>query len=216
MPPLGRHRLAGCGLADDAARLPRRLRALPQLSDPVAGVAGEGARAGEAADACSSSGRGCCWSRSARSSSVSCSPCAPPLRVVIYRRLMMRIAEALARANRAQALVTGEVVGQVASQTLENLTSINEVVTMPVLRRSSAWTRTKSPPRRSGLARIRFRSFPIRTAARCSRRGIPATRARRGDVEAAEAGLDDRGNRQARRWPRQPWKSSTSRNKMSC
>ena len=58
----------------------------------------------------------------------------PPLRVVIYRRLMMRIAEQIARQNRAQALVTGEVVGQVASQTLENLASINHVVTMPVLR----------------------------------------------------------------------------------
>ena len=52
----------------------------------------------------------------------------PPLRVVIYRRLMMRIAERIARRHRAQALVTGEVVGQVASQTLENLTRINEVV----------------------------------------------------------------------------------------
>ncbi len=59
---------------------------------------------------------------------------APPLRVVIYRRLMMRIAEAIARRHRGQALVTGEVVGQVASQTVENLTSINSVVTMPVLR----------------------------------------------------------------------------------
>ena len=59
---------------------------------------------------------------------------APPLRVVIYRRLMMRIAEALARRAKAQALVTGEVVGQVASQTLENLAAINSVATMPVLR----------------------------------------------------------------------------------
>src|SRR4029079_11799949 len=59
---------------------------------------------------------------------------APPLRVVIYRRFMMRIAEQIARCGRAQALVTGEVVGQVASQTLENMTSINSVVTMPVLR----------------------------------------------------------------------------------
>ena len=47
---------------------------------------------------------------------------------------MMRIAEAIARQHRAQALVTGEVVGQVASQTLENLASIDSVVTMPVLR----------------------------------------------------------------------------------
>ena len=60
--------------------------------------------------------------------------CAPPLRVVIYRRLMMRIAEAIAQQHRAGALVTGEVVGQVASQTIENLTSINEVATLPVLR----------------------------------------------------------------------------------
>ena len=58
----------------------------------------------------------------------------PPLRVVIYRRLMMRIAERIARQHRAQALVTGEVVGQVASQTLENLASIGSVVTLPVLR----------------------------------------------------------------------------------
>ncbi len=59
---------------------------------------------------------------------------APPLRVVIYRRLMMRIAEAIAVNNRAGGLVTGEVVGQVASQTLENLTAINAVATLPVLR----------------------------------------------------------------------------------
>jgi thiamine biosynthesis protein ThiI len=59
---------------------------------------------------------------------------APPLRVVIYRRLMMRIAERIAREQRAQALVTGEAVGQVASQTLENLATIDRVVDMPVLR----------------------------------------------------------------------------------
>src|SRR5881396_1562330 len=59
---------------------------------------------------------------------------APELRVVIYRRLMLRIAETLARAWRARALVTGEVVGQVASQTLENLTTIAGATTMEVLR----------------------------------------------------------------------------------
>jgi thiamine biosynthesis protein ThiI len=58
----------------------------------------------------------------------------PALRVVIYRRLMMRIAESIARAHRARALVTGEVVGQVASQTLENMKQINDVVELPVLR----------------------------------------------------------------------------------
>ena len=48
----------------------------------------------------------------------------PPLRVVIYRRLMMRIAQGIAERARAGALVTGEVIGQVASQTLENLAAV--------------------------------------------------------------------------------------------
>jgi thiamine biosynthesis protein ThiI len=56
------------------------------------------------------------------------------LRVVLYRRLMFRIAECLARKWRARALVTGEVIGQVASQTLENLTTIAQATTMEVLR----------------------------------------------------------------------------------
>lgn len=58
----------------------------------------------------------------------------PPLRVVIYRRLMARIAEAVAGRVGALALVTGESVGQVASQTLENLARVNEVVALPILR----------------------------------------------------------------------------------
>jgi thiamine biosynthesis protein ThiI len=58
----------------------------------------------------------------------------PELRVVIYRRLMMRIGEKLARRCHAHALVTGEVIGQVASQTLQNLTAIAEATTMEVLR----------------------------------------------------------------------------------
>ncbi len=57
-----------------------------------------------------------------------------PLRVVVYRRLMFRIAERIAAAVDARALVTGEVVGQVASQTLENLGAISAVTTVPVFR----------------------------------------------------------------------------------
>lgn len=57
------------------------------------------------------------------------------LRVVLYRRFMMRIAEALALREGAEALVTGESVGQVASQTLRNMRAIGEVVRqLPVLR----------------------------------------------------------------------------------
>jgi thiamine biosynthesis protein ThiI len=58
----------------------------------------------------------------------------PPARVVVYRRLMVRIAERLARHAGAPALVTGESLGQVASQTLANITRIDEVASMPILR----------------------------------------------------------------------------------
>jgi tRNA uracil 4-sulfurtransferase len=58
----------------------------------------------------------------------------PELRVVVYRRLMLRIAERLARSWRARALVTGEVIGQVASQTLENMITIAAATDMEILR----------------------------------------------------------------------------------
>src|SRR5215813_12230890 len=59
---------------------------------------------------------------------------APDIRVVIYRRLMLRIAERLARKVHARALVTGEVIGQVASQTLENMTAIAQATELEILR----------------------------------------------------------------------------------
>jgi thiamine biosynthesis protein ThiI len=58
----------------------------------------------------------------------------PAARVVVYRRMMIRIAERLARSCGAGALVTGESLGQVASQTLENISRTNEVAGMPVFR----------------------------------------------------------------------------------
>ena len=58
----------------------------------------------------------------------------PKLRVVMYRRMMFRLAESIARKERAHALVTGESLGQVASQTLENISAISEVVNMPIFR----------------------------------------------------------------------------------
>jgi tRNA uracil 4-sulfurtransferase len=57
-----------------------------------------------------------------------------PLRVVMYRRFMMRIASALAVRFRARALVTGESLGQVASQTLDNLAVIENAARLPVMR----------------------------------------------------------------------------------
>jgi tRNA uracil 4-sulfurtransferase len=56
------------------------------------------------------------------------------LRLILYRRMMLRIAEIIAKREKAKALITGESLGQVASQTLENMVAISEVVNMPILR----------------------------------------------------------------------------------
>ena len=55
-------------------------------------------------------------------------------RVLLYRRMMLRIAQVLARRDRALALVTGDSLGQVASQTLRNLVAVDAAATMPVFR----------------------------------------------------------------------------------
>jgi thiamine biosynthesis protein ThiI len=57
-----------------------------------------------------------------------------PLRVILYRRFMIRIGAEIARREGAKALVTGESLGQVASQTLDNLAVIDDAVRMPILR----------------------------------------------------------------------------------
>ena len=57
-----------------------------------------------------------------------------PLRVIAYRRFMVRIAEAIAAREGAQALVTGESLGQVGSQTLRNIATVDEAASMPILR----------------------------------------------------------------------------------
>jgi len=60
--------------------------------------------------------------------------CPPRMAVVLYRRMMLRAAERAARFSGALALATGDSLGQVASQTLENLSCIAEVATLPILR----------------------------------------------------------------------------------
>ena len=114
---------------------------------------------------------------------------APPLRVIIYRRLMMRIAEQIARQSRAQALVTGEVVGQVASQTLENLASINRVVTMPVLRPLIGLDKDEITAEAQRLGTYEISIIPDQDCCTLFTPRHPATKARTTDVERAEATL---------------------------
>ncbi len=60
--------------------------------------------------------------------------CPSSLRVIMYRRVMYAVAERIAQLEGAKALVTGESLGQVASQTLENIMAVNEAVSIPVFR----------------------------------------------------------------------------------
>ena len=114
---------------------------------------------------------------------------APPLRVVIYRRLMMRIAEAIAERHRAQALASGEVVGQVASQTLENLSAIDRVVTMPVLRPLIGMDKDEITAEAQRLGTYSISIIPDQDCCTLFTPRHPATKARLADVEAAESVL---------------------------
>lgn len=60
--------------------------------------------------------------------------CTPKFRTVLYRRVMMRIAEKLCLKNELKAIVTGEAAGQVASQTIENMSVINQSINTLILR----------------------------------------------------------------------------------
>jgi len=114
---------------------------------------------------------------------------APPLRVVIYRRLMVRIAEKLARGWRAHALVTGEVIGQVASQTLENLTNIAEATTMEVLRPLVGMDKDEITAEAARLGTYPISIIPDQDCCQLFTPRHPSTRVRRDEIERAEDAL---------------------------
>jgi len=55
-------------------------------------------------------------------------------RILLYRRMMLRIAERIARSNRALGLITGDSLAQVASQTLHNMAAVGHAVRIPLYR----------------------------------------------------------------------------------
>jgi thiamine biosynthesis protein ThiI len=114
---------------------------------------------------------------------------APPLRVVVYRRLMMRIAEQIARQHRAQALVTGDVVGQVASQTLENMSAIGRVASLPVLRPLVGMDKEEIIGEAQRLRTYPISIIPDQDCCTLFTPRHPATRAKLEDVERAEQEL---------------------------
>jgi thiamine biosynthesis protein ThiI len=116
-----------------------------------------------------------------------------PLRVVLYRRMMMRISCAVARRDRLEALVTGESLGQVASQTLTNMSVIENAATLPVLRPLVGMEKREI----SDYARLAG-TFEISIVPDedCCARFVPkhpATAAKLAEVEEAEALFDVAG-----------------------
>ena len=116
--------------------------------------------------------------------------CPAPLRVVLYRRLMMRIAEALARRHRARALVTGESLGQVASQTLDNMAIIGEATRAPVLRPLVGMDKEEITEQARRIGTFPVSTLPDQDCCQLFVPRHPATAARREEVERAEEALD--------------------------
>lgn len=112
------------------------------------------------------------------------------LRVIIYRRLMVRIAQHIAARVHAQALVTGEVVGQVASQTLENMRAIDDASVMPILRPLVGFDKEEITQEAIRIGTYEASIVPDQDCCTLFTPRNPATRASLGAVRDAEALLD--------------------------
>ncbi len=116
--------------------------------------------------------------------------CPAPLRVVLYRRFMVRIAEALAARHGAKALVTGESLGQVASQTLDNMAVIDEAARGPVLRPLVGMDKQEITAEAQRLGTFHVSTLPDQDCCQLFVPRHPATAATLDEVRAAEAALD--------------------------
>ena len=112
-----------------------------------------------------------------------------PMRVVVYRRLMLRIAERIGRARGAQALITGDVVGQVASQTLENLAVVGSVATLPLYRPLIGMDKEEITAEAVKLGTYPISIIPDQDCCTLFTPRNPMTRARLARIEAAEEAL---------------------------
>jgi thiamine biosynthesis protein ThiI len=111
------------------------------------------------------------------------------LRVVVYRRLMLRIAQRIARDVRARALVTGDVIGQVASQTLDNMTVIDRAAHMTILRPLVGLDKEEIIEQAKRLGTYDVSILPDQDSCTLFTPRHPETHARRATVEAAEVTL---------------------------
>jgi thiamine biosynthesis protein ThiI len=114
--------------------------------------------------------------------------CEPRYWQVILKRLMLRAAERVAREQRAEAIVTGESLGQVSSQTLANLAVISEAVALPILRPLVGMHKEEIIRRAREIGTAELSAAVDEYCALAPRR--PATQARAEIVREQEARLD--------------------------
>lgn len=114
----------------------------------------------------------------------------PPLRVVLYRRFMVRIAGALAQRERAKVLVTGESLAQVASQTLTNMIVIDKAAPLPVLRPLVAFDKYEIINEAMRVGTYEISIQPDQDCCTLFTPRNPETHAKLERVEAAEAEFD--------------------------
>ncbi|PXY19412.1 tRNA uracil 4-sulfurtransferase ThiI [Prauserella muralis] len=112
------------------------------------------------------------------------------LQVVAQRRLMVRTAAALAAEVGAQALVTGDSLGQVSSQTLSNLATVEQATTLPLLRPLLAWDKEEIIAEAERIGTGQVSRLPDEDC--CSLLAPPsvATRTRPEQLSAVEGRLD--------------------------
>lgn len=115
--------------------------------------------------------------------------CTPKNRVVLYRRMMYRIAHAVAQKINCLALVTGESLGQVASQTLENLAAVSRVVPCSVFRPLIGMDKQEIIARAKKIETYEISIEPHPDCCSIFMPPRPATRCRTGDLERDEAGF---------------------------
>ncbi len=111
-------------------------------------------------------------------------------RVVMYRRFMMRIAERIAEREKYGALVTGDSLGQVASQTLENIGVISAAVTAPVFRPLIGENKENIISRAREIGTFEISSRPYEDCCSLFVPEHPETRAKLEVIEASEQKLD--------------------------
>jgi thiamine biosynthesis protein ThiI len=115
---------------------------------------------------------------------------ARPLRVVLYRRMMVRIAEALAHNEKAKALVTGESLAQVASQTLDNMTVIQQAARLPILRPLVGMDKQEIIDQARRIGTFDISSIPDQDCCQLFVPKHPATKAKIREVEEAETSFN--------------------------